>query len=194
MGVHASACFHLPNLIRLRRMNTEPIFVTGYKSSWPGSRWPQHKAIVARLARVAVAGVPYHVTRRSNRREDILFPPAAIRKHDITTRSKIKGERKLVFYPRFSTLPAACGSEAQVGSATRSRKAIAGQTATLLLSTGSSKPADPGPQQPVKWDAPRHSGAAPTFQFFCLMLGMRDASVRLTLALGRCETIGKRPG
>jgi hypothetical protein len=43
----------------------------------------QYKEITTPPARVVVAGIPYHVTRRGNRRQDIRFPPAAIRKQDM---------------------------------------------------------------------------------------------------------------
>jgi len=71
-------------------LNTEPIFVAGYKFPWPVWRLPQYKDTVARPARVLVAGIQDHVTHRGDRRQDILFPPAAIRKQDVKIRSKVK--------------------------------------------------------------------------------------------------------
>jgi len=46
---------------------------TGYKFPSPAPRVLQYERIVARPARVAVPGIPYHVTHRGNRRQDVFF-------------------------------------------------------------------------------------------------------------------------
>jgi hypothetical protein len=62
----------------------------GYKSPSPALRALQYERIVARLARVVIPGIPYHVTHRGNRRQDIRFPPGAVRRRNIRIRSKVK--------------------------------------------------------------------------------------------------------
>ena len=88
--------------ITLPALGTSWNSVTGYKSPWPGSRLVQYKAFVARLARVAVAGIPYHVTHRATAIRTFFsrLPQFGNTVHESGRTSK--GKRDLYPFPHFS--------------------------------------------------------------------------------------------